>query len=249
MLLLLLLLLLSRFSRVWLCAIPQMAAHQAPPSLGFSRQEHWSGLPFPSPMHASEKWKWSRSVESDSQRSHGQKPTRLLNPWDFPGKSTGVGCHCQCYFLYFVIKLFQIWPLGLFHLAPMSIWYPLIIMICVFIYVCVNTSVSRNTRFFRLILYVSGLCPEISHSTRSPDIFYCRMNVATKIQVSYVLAASGVFSFPGPFDWWSKEIYVCTLTCKCTCCCSVTELCLALCGPMNCNTPCFPVLHYLPEFD
>ena len=26
-----------------------MAAHQAPPSLGFSRQEHWSGLPFPSP--------------------------------------------------------------------------------------------------------------------------------------------------------------------------------------------------------
>ena len=34
-----------------------MAAHQAPPSLGFSRQEHWSGLPFPSPMHESEKWK------------------------------------------------------------------------------------------------------------------------------------------------------------------------------------------------
>ena len=38
-LLLLLLLLLSRFSRVWLCATPETAAHQAPPSLGFSRQE------------------------------------------------------------------------------------------------------------------------------------------------------------------------------------------------------------------
>ena len=50
----LLLLLLSCFSRVWLCATPQTAAHQAPPSLGFSRQEHWSGLPFPSPMHESE---------------------------------------------------------------------------------------------------------------------------------------------------------------------------------------------------
>ena len=50
-----LLLLLSRFSRVRLCATPQMAAHQAPLSLGFSRQEHWSGLPFPSPMHESEK--------------------------------------------------------------------------------------------------------------------------------------------------------------------------------------------------
>ena len=53
--LLLLLLLLSRFSRVLLCATPQMAAHQAPLSLGLSRQEHWSGLPFPSPMHESEK--------------------------------------------------------------------------------------------------------------------------------------------------------------------------------------------------
>ena len=53
-LLLLLLLLLSRFSRVWLCATPQTAAHQALPSLGFNRQEHWSGLPFPSPMRESE---------------------------------------------------------------------------------------------------------------------------------------------------------------------------------------------------
>ena len=52
-----LLLLLSHFSHVRLCATP---------SLGFSRQEHWSGLPFPSPMHKSEKWKWSHSVMSDS---------------------------------------------------------------------------------------------------------------------------------------------------------------------------------------
>ena len=52
--------------RVWLCATPETAAHQAPPSLGFSRQEHWSGLPFPSPMHESEKWKWSCPVVSDS---------------------------------------------------------------------------------------------------------------------------------------------------------------------------------------
>ena len=52
---LLLLLLLSRFSRVQLCATPWTAAHQAPPSLGFSRQEYWSGLPFPSPMHESKK--------------------------------------------------------------------------------------------------------------------------------------------------------------------------------------------------
>ena len=40
------------------------------------------------------KWKWSRSVVSDSSRPNGLQPTRLLRPWDFPGKSTGVGCHC-----------------------------------------------------------------------------------------------------------------------------------------------------------
>ena len=60
------LLLLSRFSHVRLCATPLTSAHQAPPSPGFSRQEHWSGLPLPSPTHESEKWKWSRSVVSDS---------------------------------------------------------------------------------------------------------------------------------------------------------------------------------------
>ena len=43
---------LSRFSCVRLCATTYTAAHQAPLSLGFSRQEPWSGLPFPSPMHA-----------------------------------------------------------------------------------------------------------------------------------------------------------------------------------------------------
>ena len=62
----LLLLLLSHFSHVQLCVTPCTVAHQASPSLGFSRQEHWSGLPFPSPMHESGKWKWSRSVVSDS---------------------------------------------------------------------------------------------------------------------------------------------------------------------------------------
>ena len=91
---LLLLLLLSRFSRVRLCATPWTAAHQVPPSLGFSRQEYWSGVLFPSPMHESEKWKWSRSVMSNSLRPLGLQPTRLLHPWDSPGKSTGVGCHC-----------------------------------------------------------------------------------------------------------------------------------------------------------
>ena len=51
----------------------------------------WSGLPFPSPMHESEKWKWSRSAMSDSLQPHGLQPARLLCPWNSPGQNTGVG--------------------------------------------------------------------------------------------------------------------------------------------------------------
>ena len=48
-----------------------MAARHAPPSLGFSRQEHWSGLPFPSPMH-----------ESESESEVAQSCPTLSDPMD-----------------------------------------------------------------------------------------------------------------------------------------------------------------------
>ena len=52
--------LLSRFSRVRLLETPWTAASQAPPSLGFSRQEHWSGLLFPSAILTWQQYpKWS----------------------------------------------------------------------------------------------------------------------------------------------------------------------------------------------
>ena len=138
-------------SHVRLLATPWTAAYQAPQSMGFSRQEYWSGVPLTSPQHTaaaaaakslqscltlcdpidgsppgsavpgilqartlewvaisfSNAWKWkvkgSRSVVSDSSQPHGLQPTRLLRPWDFPGKSTGVGCHhllqTYCYIL------------------------------------------------------------------------------------------------------------------------------------------------------
>ena len=78
---LLLLLLLSCFSCVWLCATPQTAAHQASLSLAFSRQEHWSGLPFLSPMHESEKWKWK--VKSKSESEVAQSCPTLCDPMDY----------------------------------------------------------------------------------------------------------------------------------------------------------------------
>ena len=106
-----------------------MAAHQAPPPLGFSRQEQWSGWPFPSLMHESEKWKWSRSVESDSQLPHGLQPTRLLRPWDFPGKSTGVGCHClrRCFLIgrciFFLLIFFPYPWFSVILIRYASVWF------------------------------------------------------------------------------------------------------------------------------
>ena len=87
-------LLLSHFSRVWLCATPQTAAHQAPPSLGFSRQEHWRGCHF---LLQCMKVKSQSEVTQSCPTLRNPmdcKPARLFHPWDFPGKNTRVGCHC-----------------------------------------------------------------------------------------------------------------------------------------------------------
>ena len=90
----LLLLLLRRFSRVRLCVTPKTAAHQAPPSLGLSRQEHWSGLPFPSSMHESEVIQLCPTLSNTMDCS----PPGSSNPCYFPSKSTGVGCHCLLWY-------------------------------------------------------------------------------------------------------------------------------------------------------
>jgi len=68
------------------------------PFLGIlqARTLEWVAISFSSAW----KWKWSRSVLSDSSQPHRLQPTRLLRPWDFPGKSTGVGCHCLLQFMH-----------------------------------------------------------------------------------------------------------------------------------------------------
>ena len=77
-------------------------------------------MPFPSPLHEREKWKWSCSVVSDYSRPHGLQPTRLLCPWDFLGKSTGVGCYCllQSLLSVYLTEKYEKW----------------IIFVCLFVY-------------------------------------------------------------------------------------------------------------------
>ena len=86
---LLLLLLLSHLSRVRLCNPIDGSPPGSPvPGILQARTLEWVAISF------SDAWKWSCPVVSDPQRPHGLQPSRLLCPWDFPGKSTGVGCHC-----------------------------------------------------------------------------------------------------------------------------------------------------------
>ena len=98
---LLLLLLLSHLSRVWLCATPWTAAYQAPPSLGLSRQEYWSGLPLPSPRSQFESiWYYCIILSHDRYRfsrwalGFWQRRTRVLRASEkclFPQKEGPAG--------------------------------------------------------------------------------------------------------------------------------------------------------------
>ena len=88
------LLLLSCFSHVPTLCDPIEGSPPGSAIPGILQAKTLEWVPFPSPMHESEKWKWCCSVVSNSLRPHGLHPTRLLHPRDFPGKSTGVGCYC-----------------------------------------------------------------------------------------------------------------------------------------------------------
>ena len=110
-------------SRVRLFVTPWTAARQAPLSMEFSTQNYWSGLPFPipgdlpdpgtkftapvspglvgglfttEPLASAAAAAAAKSLQSWSTLCdpHRQQPTRFRHPWDSPGKSTGVGCHC-----------------------------------------------------------------------------------------------------------------------------------------------------------
>ena len=85
------LLLLSHFSHVRLCVTPSTAALKAPLSLGFSRQEYWSGVA----ISFSNACMHGKSLQSCPTLCYPMdcRPPRLLCPQDSPGKNTGVGCH------------------------------------------------------------------------------------------------------------------------------------------------------------
>ena len=100
-------------SRIRLFATPWTAAYRAPPSITFSRQEYWSGLPLPSPSSPAPQLKSVSSSAlsllygptmymrvcmlicfvSNSLQSYGLLLARLLWLWDSPGRNSELRCH------------------------------------------------------------------------------------------------------------------------------------------------------------
>ena len=108
------------FSRVRLFATPWTVTYQALLSMGFSRQEYWNGLPFPSPMHESEKWKgkllsrvqlfatpWTTAYQALlsmgfsrqeywSGRGDQEWPREFHPPWSLEWEARGWSCWPAC---------------------------------------------------------------------------------------------------------------------------------------------------------
>ena len=86
------LLLLSHFSCVRLCDPIDGSPPGSPvPGILQARTLEWVAISFSKVKVKSESE--VAQLYPTLSRPHGLQPTRLLRPWDFPGKSTGVGCH------------------------------------------------------------------------------------------------------------------------------------------------------------
>ena len=89
------------------------------PGILQARTLEWVAISF------SNAWKWKVKVKSLScvrpSAPHGLQPSRLLRPWDFPGKSTEVGCHCllpHTCIVSPIISITTISIIGMVHLLP-----------------------------------------------------------------------------------------------------------------------------------
>ena len=96
---------------------------------------------------------------SDSSRPHGLQPTRLLHPWDFPGKSTGVGCHCLLRNLVLVFNKsnefikFDLLPYSDLYLAPFRLAKATLILLELLYPISRDLQVFKNMAMRRVCLF------------------------------------------------------------------------------------------------
>ena len=119
-------------------------------------------------------WKWKVKVKSLSraqlQWPHGLQPTRLLHPWDFPGKSTGVGCHCLLLITATVLANFSV---------SASCWQPPILRACcIFILAATQPVWSQGSLLLLSQVYFPGILTFLSWDQFPPKL------TATQVPVS-----------------------------------------------------------------
>ena len=158
----------------------------------------------------------------DSLQPYGLQPARLLCPWDFPGKNTGMGCHC----------LFQ----GIVVNGSPNTWE-------VGGNLRVRSTVGWKAESCPCGLQAtpaSGLAPAFPVTwTLCVHLFLTDETPGTRLCKPTGVQAVGPPSL-GHVPRDSTQD-----TCSC---CSVTKSCLTLWDPMDCSTPPFPVPHHLLEF-
>ena len=117
---------LSRFSHVWLFATPWTVARQAPLSMGFSRQEYWSGLPCPPPGDLPDPGIEPQSPASPASQADSLPLSHLGSPWSHLHVCTRHGAHMypDCYrsSLRHMSAVFQVFSKMRKSFPPSSFW-------------------------------------------------------------------------------------------------------------------------------
>ena len=247
-------------SRVWLFATPGTVAHQAPPSMGFSRQEYWSGVPFPSPEDLPDPGIEPRSpaLEADALTSEP------------PGKQS------KTYFYTVISRLpffsrFEKKKVKIKYIKKKKQWS---IKRTYFLHIFFElrsferpTSYGnkpwqltkrKTTPFNDSSVFVVQL---LSHDPLFCNHRDCSQSGSSvhKISLARLLEWAAISSSRG----WSRSRVQIHVSCisrwvlyhwanwessNGNSVCLVTQLCPAFYNPMNCSTPGFPVNHQLWEF-
>ena len=134
-----------------------------------------------------QKWKWSCSVLSDSLRPHGWQPKRLLCPWDFPGKNTGVGCH---FLLQEIFPTQGLHPgLPLYRLSHQGSLFQ---------------TVKMMISFFKINLFSGQFsCSVVSDSSQPRESQHTRLPCPSQ--------TPGVYPNPCPLSWWCHPAISCVI--------------------------------------
>ena len=106
-------------------------------------------------------WKWSCSVQSESLWPHGLQPTRLLRLWDFPGKSTGVGCHCVL-----CVGCIDIYNCYIFLLD----WF--------FDHCIVSFLISCNVLYFKVSCLIWGFLLQLSFASHLQGLYFSILSLS-----------------------------------------------------------------------